>query len=130
MYGRGPNIFDLADNLSGPPSGGREQMWILGGLFAALPTGYGLYCCLTGHAKTINVTLRGIQPVRPGLLLDIFGGAAISFGLTLIFIGTFLHFHWFWCHHRVLSRYYEIGKLISLIGILISAGFYVYLMFL
>ena len=123
-----PNLFDLADTFSGPPSGEKEQKWILGGFLAALPVGYGLYCCLTGHAKTINVPLQGFQAIGRGFFLDVFGGAAVSLGFALVFIGLFLHFHWFWGHHHILCRYYEIGKLVALIGMLVSVGFHVYFM--
>jgi hypothetical protein len=120
-------LFDLADKFSGPPTGNREQMWGLGVVLAAFPTGYGLYCCLTGHAKTFNISIAQIAPFGRSLLLDVAGGAAIALGLAFVFLGLFLHFHWFWCHHRILFRYYEIGKVVSLIGLAVSIGCHIYL---
>lgn len=109
-------IFDVSDALSSPPSGGRAQMWIAGVLFAAICLGYGLYCCVTMQAKTINTRMASFPALGKGPFLDIEGGAAVSMGVIFVFAGLFMHFQWFWGNHPRLSLYYELGKYGSVVG--------------
>ena len=74
------NLFDLAEDLTLPPGGARWQVWGLGVVLPLVAAGYGLIGCLTGHAKTFNVTPRGLPPLTPGFFLDVYGGAAVSLG--------------------------------------------------
>lgn len=110
------SIFEFADFLDSPPSGGRGQMWIVGALFAAIPFAYGLVCCVTMRAKTINMDWGGFPGLGRGLFLDIQGGAALSMGAVFVFAGLFMHFQWFWGNHARLSQYYELGKYGSVVG--------------
>lgn len=125
---RNQQIFDLADALTSPPSGDKAQMWIAGVVFALVPLTYGTLCCATGHAKTLNITLRGFQPIGRGLLLDIHGGSAISMGVFFLFVASFMHFQWFWGNHPKLVYYHEIGKYLSVAGIIVAMGFHAYFM--
>lgn len=120
------SIFDLADALNSPPSGGKAQMWIAGVMLAAISFAYGLFCCVTMHAKTINITLRGFPLLGQGPFLDILGGAAFSMGAIFVFAGLFMHFQWFWGNHPRLSDYYELGKYGSVVGIIGALVAHVY----
>ena len=113
------------EDLAGPPSGGGEKGWASGVVVASIVGEYGLFCVCTSHAKVPNITLRGIQ-APPGLLRAVQGVDAVLVGRILVFIGLFAHFHWFWCNHRWLSRYYEIGKVVALVGIISTTAALVY----
>ena len=119
-------LFDLADWLTEPPSGGPIQMWAVGGALSLLITGYGLVCCLTQRATTLNITMRGFSPIDEGLFLEINGMHAVTFGLVVTCIGLFIHFQWFWGNHKRLSRYHEIAKYLSATGLAVSAIAHVY----
>jgi len=115
---RNEYLFDLADWLTDPPSGGPVQMWIVGAFFSALVTLHGASCCITQRATTLNITMRGFQPLGRGLWLDIAGVHAVTFGLVVVCVGLFIHFQWFWGNHQRLFPYHEFGKYTSALGVL------------
>src|SRR5262245_11353972 len=80
------DVFDQDDE----PSGGRVKMWLVGVGVALLPTIYGVYCLVTGHA---------ILPAERGSDLDVYGDAAIALGITYMAVGLFIHAQWFWGLH-------------------------------
>jgi hypothetical protein len=114
------------EDLAGPPTGDGAKGPVYGLVFAGLLAAYGLLCVLTAHAQVPNITLRGFPPVEPGLLRDVRGLDAVLTGTILLFVAAFAHFHWFWGNHPWLSRYYEIGKVVALVGTVLSAAALVY----
>ncbi|WP_164101401.1 hypothetical protein [Candidatus Laterigemmans baculatus] len=109
------SVFDFADWLIAPPSGGPLQKWFVGIGLAVLTTGYGLYCCVTRRAITLNLS-RGYRAPDEFLWLELTGIPALTLGLLITCIGLFLHFQWFWGNHRRLVRYHEIGKFAAGVG--------------
>lgn len=125
---REEQITDLVDALTDPPSGGKEQMWVYGVIFAAIPFLYGIVCCVTLHAKALNgFGVKGLVRGQP-MFLDVHGGAAVAVGGFCIFVASYMHFRWFWGNHPRLGNYYELGVLLSIIGIIGSIAAYVYFM--
>ena len=122
------SLFDLADWLTSPPSGGRVQMWTVGAFVAAAFSIYGLVCCLTQHARIPNLPLRGFPPLSRQLIVDINEPLAVPVGLVFIFVGLFIHSQWFWGNHQRLFPYHELGKLLAAIGLVASLLRLVYVM--
>lgn len=122
-------IFDLADWLTDPPSGGPIQMWFVGAGLSAIVGFYGLSCCFAQRAVTLNITSRGYQPLGPGLLVEITGVHAVTFGLLVACIGLFIHFQWFWGNHKRLLAFYEIGKYAAVMGVVAAMIAHGYVMF-
>jgi hypothetical protein len=119
------NLFDAASNLDGPPQGGAPEAWVYG-VGLALPTfAYGLFCLLMQRAWFLNIPLRGV-PRAPGMLREWSGRSAMAFGVVLIAVAAFAHFHWFWSNSPRLSPYYEIGKIVSLILLIGALGWWVF----
>ncbi len=114
------------EDLAGPPSGDGTKGWVYGVVFPGILAAYGLFCVFTAHAIVLNITLRGLPPAQPGLLRDVYGLDAILTGIVVFFVAAFAHFHWFWSNQRWLSRYYEIGKVAALLGIILSVAALVY----
>jgi hypothetical protein len=104
--------WDLADDLAGAPDVGPVGQWFFGVVLAALVVGWGIWCIADGHVTT---------PTRTGPN-ELTGGAATAFGLLFVFAGVFMHFHFFWALHEVLHRFAELGKILSALSFLISAG--------
>jgi hypothetical protein len=123
-------FFDVVEAVTSPPSGGKAQMWAWGVGLAAFPFAYGAFCCWTQHAKTINVTFRGVRPVAEGFLLDVQGSPAIALGVLWMFVGSLMHFQWFWGNHPKLANYHEIGKYASVLGIIAAIACHVYFVML
>lgn len=119
-----PNLFDIASDLEGPPKGGQRSAWLYGVLVAAPLVVYGSVCALTQHAWFVNVQLKGV-PGPPGFLREWHGQPAIALGTVLIGVGAVAHFHWFWSNSPRLGRYYEIGKLASLVLLIGGLGWWI-----
>ena len=107
MMRHNESLIELADWLTEPPEGGPLQMWSVGAGLAGVVSGYGLICCLTQRATTLNVTMRGFSPLGHGLWRDISGVHAVSFGLVVLCIGLFIHFQWYWGSHERLRAFHE-----------------------
>ncbi|WP_442508299.1 hypothetical protein SH528x_007265 [Novipirellula sp. SH528] len=121
-------LFDLADRLTEPPNGGPIQMWSVGAFLSAVVTFFGVSCCITQRATTLNITTRGFRPLGRGLWVDIAGTHAVTFGLLLIGIGLFMHFHWFWGNHKRLFLYHEIPKYAAAVGVIAAMIAHVFTM--
>ncbi|MEM9369397.1 MAG: hypothetical protein AAGD07_25755 [Planctomycetota bacterium] len=117
---RNEYLFDLADWLTDPPSGGPIQMWLVGAGLSALVSLYGLSCCLTQRATTLNITMRGFHPVGRGLWLEITGMHAVTFGLVITCVGLFIHFQWFWGNHKRLFPFHEAAKYCAVFGFVVA----------
>lgn len=103
-------LFDFFDWLTDPPSGGTFQKWMAGAALSSVVACYGLWCCITQHATTLNVGLRGFAYTGRGFWRELNGAPAVTFGLAILCVGTFIHFQWYWGNDRRLDTYYEIGK--------------------
>ena len=95
-------------------------MWCVGVCFAATIGVWGVICCVTQHATTLNVRLRGMVTAGQswGRVIDALQAA--TFGWTLIAITAFIHFQWFWGNHVKLRRYHEIGKYAAALAVVVS----------
>ena len=125
---RNEYLFDLADWLTDPPSGGPIQMWVVGAGLSALVSLYGISCCLTQRATTLNITMRGFQPIGRGLWLDISGIHAVTFGLVIMCVGLFIHFQWFWGNHKRLFPFHEVAKYCAALGLVVAILAHAYTM--
>jgi hypothetical protein len=125
---RNEYLFDIADWLTEPPIGGPIQMWVVGAGISGTVTLYGLYCCLAQRATTLNITMRGFQPIGHGLWLDITGIHAVTFGLIIVCVGMFIHFQWFWGNHKLLFPYHEIAKYSAAMGLIAAMVAHVFTM--
>ncbi|MEW6356305.1 MAG: hypothetical protein AB1696_08275 [Planctomycetota bacterium] len=102
-------LFDVCEELLGPPSCTPQSKWI-GGVVAPLAlAACGLCCCLAQHVG--------------GDHLAIGGKAAVAFGVLWISAGGFAHFHYFWGSLNRLHVLSEPGKVVSLISLIFSALF-------
>jgi hypothetical protein len=119
MLRHNENLFDLADWLTDPPSGGPLQMWAVGAVLSAIVSGYGFLCCVTQHATTIGLTTRS-RSLSQGLWVEISGVHAVTYGLVLISIGLFIHFQWFWGNHRRLGQFYELAKYAAVVAVILA----------
>lgn len=113
-------LFDWADWLTDPPSGGPLQMWLVGAGLSSFVTLYGLSCCLTRFATTISMARY-----RPGFWTQLSGTPAVTYGMIVIFIGLFIHFQWFWGNHKKLFPFHEIGKYSAALGVAVAAVIHV-----
>lgn len=117
---RNDTLFNLAQWLTDPPSGGPIQMWFVGVGLSSIVAIYGLSCCLSQRATTINLTNARFQSLPNTFSMEISGIHAVIYGLLILFVGLFMHFQWFWGLYRPLQRFYEIGKFLSFVGVLAS----------
>ncbi|KAA1257467.1 hypothetical protein LF1_53160 [Rubripirellula obstinata] len=113
-------LFDFADWLTDPPSGGPIQMWLAGGLLSAVVTTYGTSCCIAQRATTLNITTRGFPSLGRGLWLEISGIHAVTFGSVITCIGLFIHFQWFWGNHKRMFPFHEFAKYGAALGVVVS----------
>lgn len=118
--GRNDTLFDLADWLTDPPTGGPVQMWTIGAGLSTIIGAYGLSCCIAQRATTLNVTMRGFRPLSHGFLLEVHGAHAVTLGIVILLIGLFVHFQWFWGNHARLKQYYEVPKYIVACGVVVA----------
>ena len=107
--------FDVAEEFSGPPSGGQASRWTCGVGAAVIVIAYGLRCVVSGRAEL--VIPRGLQ------ILHLEGAEAVSLGITYIWLALFLHCHYFWGAHPAYWGYAQIAKIVSLIGLVGALGF-------
>lgn len=115
------NLFDIAEWLTEPPTGGPIQKWIVGVGLASLVTIYGLACCFTQRASTLNITIRGVPSVGRGFWLALDGIQAVSLGLVIACIGAFIHFQWYWGNHPRLFPLHEIAKYLAAFAVFVAA---------
>ncbi len=104
---------DVADSLSGDASGSLFSRIFGGSLVPLAVAWYGLYVCLTKKAY-----LHG-----SGHSLEINGSLAICFGIAVIALAFFLHFHFVWSVSSRLYRYAGFCKFIALLVLISSFGY-------
>ncbi|MEM1227454.1 MAG: hypothetical protein AAGJ40_17280 [Planctomycetota bacterium] len=121
-------LFNLANWLTDPPSGGPIQMWLVGAGLSAFVSFYGLSCCLTQRAITLNITMRGFHPIGRGLWLEITGMHAVTFGLVTTCVGLFIHFQWFWGNHHRLFAFHEVAKYCAALCLVVAILAHAYTM--
>jgi hypothetical protein len=107
-------VLDDAEWLGYPPEGGRVKMWLLGVGLTLVPIGYGIRGLYNGQ-----MTLIG----KHGANLELHGAAATAMAISMIAVGVFIHFHWFWGIHQKLSPFSAIGKILSATVFIGSFGY-------
>jgi len=115
---RHEGLLTFLDWITDPPSGGRSQMWLIGAGLSTLTFVYGLSCVIFQSAHVPRVRVRGLGGMNQGLFMEISGNTAVTYGIGIIILALFIHFQWFWGNHPQLSNYYEIGKYLTLFGLL------------
>jgi hypothetical protein len=101
-------------------------MWVVGAGLAFLTFAYGVSCMITQIATVPRVRFRGMGGMHQGMFTEIGGNAAVAYGLLGVFVSLFIHFQWFWGNHPTLSRYYEIGKYGTVLGLLATVLAFAY----
>jgi hypothetical protein len=105
----------VTSHLDGPPNTGTAEAWGYGVIVAVPLFVYGLFCVVVQRAWLVNVQLRGVPRFPAGVLREWTGHPALALGVVFIGLGALVHFQWFWSNSPRLGRYYEIGKLASLV---------------
>ena len=108
-----------AEDLTYPPSGGRVKMILLGIVVPLVILYFGFDAWTTEEATWLGSRSSDIK-VR--------GNTAKCVGVTYSSIGLFCHFRWFWGLIPV-YRVFEIGMVVSLLGILGGILFGAYYLF-
>jgi hypothetical protein len=104
------------EDLAYSPSGGRTKLILLGILLPLIIAYFGVDAWVTEKAIWFG---------QGNSKMIVHGQTAKALAVTYLSVGLFCHFRWCWglipCH-----RLYEIGTIISLLGILggIAYGFY------
>lgn len=111
-------LFDFAEWLAAPPSGGVLQKWLVGMGLAMMLALYGLKCCLTQTATTLRLGMRGFEPSGRGWWLEHTGFHAVTFGFLILSVGLFVHFHFFWGHDHRLFRFHGLAKVLAALGVI------------
>ncbi|HEX5790632.1 MAG TPA: hypothetical protein VFY13_05740 [Luteolibacter sp.] len=115
----GDTLEDIAIDLAtSHPSGGWMKQWLLGMVLAAPPVVLGAY-----------LLLRGVVPLYFGSLgwQGVTGPAAHWLAVSVIAVGAFIHFHYFWGLSDRLWSYSMTLKVLAFIAFLAS---FLYALFL
>jgi hypothetical protein len=78
------------------------------------------------HGWILNVTIRGVPTEHPGWWWELFGRQAVALGCVSISLGLFAHVHWFWSNNKTLERFCELGKVTTLVALIISLAWWIY----
>ena len=106
----------MAEDLSSAASGSIFSR-IAGGVIAPLAVGgYGAYACIVQKATFLG---------RQGTSLELTGTAAISFGIALLGLALFLHFHFIW---TVSQRLFGVADFCKATSMLIFLGGFGYVL--
>ena len=106
-------VFDDAEDLAYPPSGGRIKMWLLGIGLALVPVGYGIYCLHSGHALLFGRNAN----------LDATGSSAVALAIAYIAVGIFIHAHWFW---GLLPKFEAVSCVLKFLAVIVFLGSFGY----
>ena len=104
-----PTPYD--DDFEDQPAQSWFHQWILGASLPACFLSYGLRTILTGHATyahNASMDLRGID--------------AVAYGVSMLAIGLFLHFHYFWGNVYSQAWWAVLGKIVSAAAFIASMG--------
>lgn len=70
---------------------------------------------------TQHVTLYGSEHSSSGI--DVFGAKAVAVGSASISLGLFFHFHLVWGERVRLSRWAELGRIVTMTAFIVSLGY-------
>ena len=100
---------EFDDNDLSPSGRPASKLW--GGIIAPIVVALdGLYSVIV--RKSFSFGLRYPQPEFEGM-------GAIYWGIGLLFVAAFLHFHFYWTVSEKLWKYSGLLKIISILGIVI-----------
>ena len=109
-----------AEDLSYPPSGGWTKLVILGIVLPLIILYFGIQAWITEEAVWFGHRNSDIE---------VHGKTAKALGVVYSSVGLFCHFRWFWGLIPV-YHVFEIGTVISLLGVLVGLGFGAYYLFM
>jgi hypothetical protein len=110
--------MDLAELLSDGTTATRPVQWLVGVGLAAPLAVYSLACIVNQTAL--------FPRTRPLGIVEIQGANAVAVGAFYLSLAAFIHCHWFWSVHPVYLGYAQIGKALSLAGVIGALGFWFY----
>jgi hypothetical protein len=96
------------------PSSGDNSQWVLGIAVPLLAVGYGMFCFVTQHVRLTS---------HHTLVADLHGVKAVAVGVASTSIGLFFHFHLFWGESLRLSRWADLGRIVSMTAFIVSLGY-------
>ncbi len=102
-----PTPYD--DDFEDQPTQSVFHQWVLGATLPACFLSYGIRTVLTGQATYTHyasIELRGID--------------AVAYGVSMIAIGVFLHFHYFWGNIFNQAWWAVLGKILSAAVFIVS----------
>jgi hypothetical protein len=107
-------LVDIAEDFGESTSAGHVQRWVVGVGLASLVMLYSTICMVNQHAFFLQS--------RPLKIIELHGFSAVSVGGVYFAAALFMHCHWFWSAHPVYYGYGQLGKIVSLVGILGGLG--------
>jgi hypothetical protein len=100
------------DDWADIPASGPLPQWLGGIIIPVALLAYGISRIVVRHA-----ILGGRIPI------DLHGPTAVALGIASLSLGVFLHCHYFWGNLYHLSAAAVLGKIVALIGFIISVGY-------
>ena len=107
------NIVRFSEGLTEAPDVDRLGRWILGVVVPLIPLALGIYWITIGRAWLI----------ADGGLVELSGSTALAAGIAWVAVAVFAHSHWFWCPHYIWCGVGELGKILSLVVLIVSATY-------
>jgi hypothetical protein len=108
-FPHGPTPYD--DDFADQPAQSWFHQWILGVTLPACFLSYGVRSALTGHATLSN-----------HVSMDLRGVDAVAYGVSMLAVGVFLHFHYFWGNIYNQAWWSVLGKILSAIAFIASTA--------
>jgi len=115
---RPERIIEGAEDLADPASGDLFSAWALGVVVALSLAVYGVVCLVTQSASFVGG--------RPLHIVVYQGRSAVALGSLYLAGGLFLHCHFFWSWRERFLGYAQIGKLLSMLGIVGGIFYFIF----
>jgi hypothetical protein len=117
-YDRNAEIFDVASDIADNAPDDPKSRWLWGVVAAGALAAYGVRCL---------ILQRAIAPrSRPIGVRELIGGDAMALGCLCLCVAAFMHAHWFWSGHPRWHGYGQLGKLVTMIGVVASVAWFLY----
>jgi hypothetical protein len=111
-------IVDIVEQLGDRGSGSRSKELMYGIVVAALLALFGLWCIASRSALFLAA-----QPMR---IVTYTGAEAVAVGTAYLSIALFLNSHWYWLNHERWHGIGQIGRVVSLLGLIGGIGRLIY----